>query len=510
MKRKSLALVAPALLTAAFAFPASAADVVSAVKIAKPPVLAAGAADPAWAKAKALSVPLAGGMHFKNGNTTATIKAVYSGDMFYMLVQYDDPTESVRRFPYQKQSDGSWKKLTDPKDQGGDDNVYYEDKFALIWNIGNSIKGFGQQGCMVACHAGEPGKPYGNKDRASEGERGDIWHMKAIRTGYIGQVDDQYLDHTRYDKDKSPEAGRKSDPKTGGGYTDIKLVNGKPEFMHKSAIAANKKGGTYYLKDEDKAPFDDGKFKAGDEVICTSYDMAMSHDGGYAGMVRVPADWVVPLPQSLTLFDAMAIGTAGYTSALAIHLLEHNGMAPGNGKVVVNGATGGCASLAIDMLAQLGYSVTAITGKTAEHDYLKRIGASEVLGREVLTAATRPLEKALWAAAFDSVGGEQLAALTRTVQPHGVIASFGNAGGIELHTTVLPFILRGVSLIGVDSAYTPMAIRRKVWQRLAADLRPRHLKDIAQTVTLDQLPEAFEKMLKQQSRGRIVVRTGQS
>jgi NADPH2:quinone reductase len=253
----------------------------------------------------------------------------------------------------------------------------------------------------------------------------------------------------------------------------------------------------------------DGRFKTGDEVICTSYDMAMSHDGGYAGMVRVPADWVVPLPPGLTLFDAMAIGTAGYTAALAIHLLEHNGMAPANGRVVVNGATGGCASLAIDMLAQLGYNVTAITGKTAEHDYLKRIGASEVLGREVLAAATRPLEKGLWAAAFDSVGGEQLAALTRTMQQHGVIASFGNAGGIELHTTVLPFILRGVRLIGVDSAATPMDIRRRVWQRLATDLRPRHLKDIVQTVTLDKLPAAFEKMLKQQSKGRIVVTIGE-
>lgn len=252
----------------------------------------------------------------------------------------------------------------------------------------------------------------------------------------------------------------------------------------------------------------DDRFKTGDEVICTSYDFGVAHDGGYAGIARVPADWVVPLPPGLTLFDAMAIGTAGYTSALAIHLLEHNGMAPGNGKVLVNGATGGCASLAIDILARLGYSVTAITGKTAEHAYLKSLGAAEVLGREVLAAATRPLEKGVWAAALDSVGGEQLAALTRTMQQHGVIASFGNAGGIELKTTVLPFILRGVRLIGVDSGYTPMDIRRWVWGRLATDLHPRHLKDIAQTVTLEQLPEVFDKMLKQQSKGRTVVAIG--
>ena len=254
----------------------------------------------------------------------------------------------------------------------------------------------------------------------------------------------------------------------------------------------------------------DGRFNAGDEVICTSYDLAMAHDGGYAAMMRVPADWVVALPHGLSLFDAMAIGTAGYTSALAIHLLEHNGMTPAGGSVVVNGATGGCASLAIDMLAQLGYRVTAVTGKAGEHDYLKKIGAAEVLGREALQPSSRPLEKPVWAAAFDSVGGEQLAALTRSMQQHGVIASFGNAGGIELKTTVLPFILRGVRLIGVDSAYTPMQTRRSVWQRLATDLRPRHLHDIAQTITLNDLPAAFEKMLKQHSRGRIVVTIGQS
>lgn len=249
----------------------------------------------------------------------------------------------------------------------------------------------------------------------------------------------------------------------------------------------------------------DSRFKAGEEVICTSYDLAMAHDGGYASYARVPAEWVVPLPPRLTLFEAMAIGTAGYTSALAVHLLEHNGMAPDKGKVVVNGATGGCASLAIDMLAGLGYQVTAVTGKASEHAYLKNIGAAEVLSRSALKLSTRPLEKGVWAAAFDSVGGEQLSALTRSMQPYGLIASFGNAGGIELNTTVLPFILRGVRLIGIDSTYTPMDIRRRVWQRLATDLKPRHLKGIVQTVTLDQLPAIFDTMLKQQTKGRIIV-----
>ena len=260
------ALLHPALLlpVAAFAVQASAQEL-TAVKVDKAPVLTAGAGDPAWGKAQPITVPLMGGKNFKDGKTTATLKAVYAGDMLYMLVQYDDPTESIQRFPFQKQADGSWKKLSDPANKGGDDNLYYEDKFAFIWNIGGSIKGFSQSGCTATCHVGE-GKPFGNKYTAAEGELGDIWHMKSIRGGYIGQTDDQYLDHTRYDKDKSPEAGRKSDARTGGGYTDIKLVNGKPEFMHKSATPSNKPGGTYYLKEEDKVAFDDSKFKAGDEI----------------------------------------------------------------------------------------------------------------------------------------------------------------------------------------------------------------------------------------------------
>jgi acrylyl-CoA reductase (NADPH) len=250
----------------------------------------------------------------------------------------------------------------------------------------------------------------------------------------------------------------------------------------------------------------DSRFKPGDAVICTSYDMGVGHDGGYAQYCRVPADWIVPLPKGLTLFEAMAIGTAGYTAALAMCLLEQNDMKPENGKVLVNGATGGVATLAIDMLSRHGYRVTAVTGKDGEHDFLKTIGAAEVLSRSAIVPGNRPLEKASWAAAFDSLGGEQLAWLTRTMQPHGVIASFGNAGGIELKTTVLPFILRGVRLIGVDSAFTPMPLRRRVWERLATDLKPRHLADIAFTLSLDELPDHFEKVLKGESRGRAVVR----
>jgi NADPH2:quinone reductase len=252
----------------------------------------------------------------------------------------------------------------------------------------------------------------------------------------------------------------------------------------------------------------DTRFKAGDEVICTSYDMGVAHNGGYAEYCRAPADWIVPLPEGLSLFEAMALGTAGYTAGLAVELLELNGLAPGKGTVLVNGATGGVATLAIDMLARNGYAVTAVTAKAGEQSFLKELGARETVLRQSLDTGKRPLEKPLWAAAFDSVGGDQLAWLTRTMQPEGLIASFGNAGGIELHTTVLPFILRGVRLIGVNSATTPMALRRRVWTRLASDLKPRHLDRIAYTITLDALPGQFEKLLKGEARGRAAVALG--
>ena len=250
----------------------------------------------------------------------------------------------------------------------------------------------------------------------------------------------------------------------------------------------------------------DPRFNPGDEIICTSYEFGVAHDGGFAQYCRVPADWVVPLPNGLTLREAATLGVAGYTAGLAVELLELNGMTPAHGKVLVNGATGGVATLAIDILAKLGYHVVAVTGKEAEHDFLKMLGAREVLSRHKLEMGTRPLERALWAAAFDSVGAEQLAWLTRTMQPDGLIASFGNAGGIELKTTVLPFILRGMRLIGVNTGDTPMPLRRKVWGRLATDLKPRHLGEIGHVIALEDLPGYFDRMLKGQIRGRAVVK----
>lgn len=251
----------------------------------------------------------------------------------------------------------------------------------------------------------------------------------------------------------------------------------------------------------------DARFKPGDKVLITGYGMGVDHDGGFAEYVRVPAEWVVPLPQGLTLYEAMALGTAGFTAGLAIYRLEQNELSPDKGKVIVTGAAGGVGSHAIQMLVRLGYHVVALTGKESEQGYLKSLGANEVMLRSAIDFnGKRPLESGQWAGALDAVGGATLAWLTRTMQQNGVIASFGNAGGAELNTTVYPFILRGVRLIGVDSAATPMPLRQKIWQRLATDLRPPRLDLVARTVEFLQLPEVCEAMVHGAGHGRVVVK----
>jgi len=250
----------------------------------------------------------------------------------------------------------------------------------------------------------------------------------------------------------------------------------------------------------------DARFKSGDAVLVTGYELGVSHDGGYAQFVRVPGDWVVPLPDGLTAFDAMTFGTAGFTAGLAVTRLEQIGVAPADGPIAVTGATGGVGSIAIGCLARRGYRVTAITGKDAEHDYLRTLGAHEVVTRGSVQMGTRPLEKATWAGAVDALGGEMLAWLTRTTAPWGAIASCGLAGGTDLHTTVMPFILRGVSLLGIDSVACPMHIRRSVWQRLATDLRPTALASVAREIAFDELPTAFATLIDGRARGRFVVR----
>ena len=247
------------------------------------------------------------------------------------------------------------------------------------------------------------------------------------------------------------------------------------------------------------------RFREGDEVLVTGYDLGVANDGGYAGYVQVPAGWVVPMPRGLTAFEAMALGTAGFTAGLAIVRLQQNGLRPENGTVVVTGSTGGVGSIAVAGLARLGYDVTAITGKEEAHEYLRQLGAREVVSRGTLEMGTRPLEKARWAGAVDAVGGDMLAWLTRTTDAWGGIASTGLTGGVELHTTVMPFILRGVSLIGIDSVSCPMEIRTEVWRRLATDMKPNNLPAIAKEISLDGLPDAFATLLAGKARGRFVV-----
>ena len=249
----------------------------------------------------------------------------------------------------------------------------------------------------------------------------------------------------------------------------------------------------------------DGSFAPGDRVLVTGYDMGVSHDGGYAQFVRAPAAWVVRMPDGLTSFEAMALGTAGFTAALAIVRLERNGLAPAQGKVVVTGATGGVGSVGIALLARLGYDVTAVSGKDDAHDYLRALGAKDVIDRKTLSLGTRPLEASRWAGAIDAVGGDLLAWLTRTTSYWGSIASTGLTGGVELHTTVMPFILRGVSLIGIDSAMCPMGVRVEVWRRLGSDMKPSQLDAIAQKIPLESLDSAFATLLAGGARGRYVV-----
>jgi putative YhdH/YhfP family quinone oxidoreductase len=252
----------------------------------------------------------------------------------------------------------------------------------------------------------------------------------------------------------------------------------------------------------------DSRFKTGDEVLATSYELGVSHYGGYSEYARVKADWVVPLPDGLTLKEAMALGTAGFTAALAIHQLEKNGLKPQNGPVLVTGASGGVGSIGINILSALGYTVAASTGKSSEHDYLMELGASEILSREETSAeSNRPLEKERWVGSLDSVGGSTLAYLIRTTKYGGSIAAFGNTGGPNLNTTVFPFILRAINLLGIESVNCPMELRSNLWRRLASNYKPGHLLDrIGNEVPLEELPQALATILKGGTRGRTIIK----
>ena len=253
----------------------------------------------------------------------------------------------------------------------------------------------------------------------------------------------------------------------------------------------------------------DPRHAPGTAVLVTGCGLSETHDGGYAQFARVPGDWVIPMPAGLDAFTAMALGTAGFTAALAIHRMEQNGQAPAGGPIAVTGASGGVGSLAIDMLSARGYRVVAVSGKTDAVPYLKELGASEVLLRDSLDFGSRPLETARFGGAIDNLGGETLAWLTRTVDFWGAIASIGLASGATLTTTVMPFILRGVALLGINSSATRREWRLAVWQRIATDLRPRHLERIVtRTIPFEDLPAAFPDYIAGRVTGRTVVRIG--
>ena len=251
----------------------------------------------------------------------------------------------------------------------------------------------------------------------------------------------------------------------------------------------------------------DARFARGDAVLAVGHDLGVAHHGGYAEYARVPANWLVKLPQSMTLWEAMAFGTAGYTAGLAIVRMEHCGLKPANGPVIVDGATGGVGSIAIAALAKQGYHVVALTGKEGETAYLQKLGAKEVMLRSSLDLAKiKPLDKATWAGAIDNLGGDVLAWMASTMKFNGVIASIGLAAGVHLNTTVMPFILRGVSLLGINSTDCPTPeLEREVWRRLATDLRPPMLKEITRTIPFDQLPSAFDAFVQAKVTGRVVV-----
>jgi putative YhdH/YhfP family quinone oxidoreductase len=247
--------------------------------------------------------------------------------------------------------------------------------------------------------------------------------------------------------------------------------------------------------------------KPGDAVIAHGYDIGVSHHGGYAEYARVPSDWIVPLPSGLSAREAMILGTAGFTAALSVLALQERGMSPSAGRILVTGATGGVGSMAVAILSKLGYEVVASTAKQDAHGFLKSLGASQILPRDQFsTPSSKPLESMAWAGAVDCVGGVTLANVLKQLQYGAAVAASGLTGGTDLPTTVMPFILRGVACLGIDSVQTPIRRRREVWDLLGGVLKPDNLEGLAQDVTLDSVAEALSAIMAGQARGRFVVK----
>lgn len=283
-------------------------------------------------------------------------------------------------------------------------------------------------------------------------------------------------------------------------YKDALAATGKGKILRRaSCVGGIDLSGTVVAS---QSP----SFAKGDAVFAIGFDLGVSHHGGYAQYARVPAAWLMKLPKGLTLWEAMAFGTAGYTAGIAIVRMEHEGLKPANGPVLVNGATGGVGSIALAILARLGYHVVALTGKESESGWLKKLGASDILLRKDLNLEKiKPLDKSTWAGAVDNLGGEVLSWICSTMKDNGVIASVGLAASANLNTTVMPFILRGVRLLGINSGESSNDVRETVWRRLASDMKPPLLKEMARSVPFSGLPSVFDDFINAKVSRRVVV-----
>jgi putative YhdH/YhfP family quinone oxidoreductase len=253
----------------------------------------------------------------------------------------------------------------------------------------------------------------------------------------------------------------------------------------------------------------DDRFQSGDQVIITGYDLGMNTSGGFGQYIRVPADWIVPLPENLTLRQSMCYGTAGLTAALAVCQLVEHGITPNHGAILVSGATGGVGSVAVSILDKMGFSVTAINGVTDKSDHLKSIGARDIISiEEAIDQSGRPLLKSRWAGSIDTVGGDILATTIKALNAYGVAATCGNAASADLPINVYPFILRGAMLVGIDSQNCPMPLRRKTWQRLAAEWKISNMEEMVEEIGLDELDQCIGRMLGRGHKGRSIINLG--
>ena len=288
---------------------------------------------------------------------------------------------------------------------------------------------------------------------------------------------------------------------SGINYKDALAATGEGKILRRYPLNGGiDVAGTVVASDSDE-------FQPGDRVLANGSGLSETRDGGYSEYLRLPDSMVVPLPSGLTLREAMGIGTAGFSAAMSLDRMEQNGQRPEMGPIVVTGASGGLGTIAIDLLTAAGYEAHAITGKIEEFDWLEHLGAKQCISRHDLHWGQRPLETARWAGCIDTVGGDMLAGLTRVIEPWGNIASCGMAGGHGLHTTVFPFILRGVSLLGVSSTNCDIETRRRLWDRLGNEWKPPHLDEIiSEEVALDGMEPIFQRLLRGEARGRSVVR----